>query len=214
MEELLDALGQQLAAAGRRFELVVVGGSGLLALGVISRPTRDVDVLALREVGGSMADDSTPPELGRPAADVDVLALGESGALGKADPLPPALAAARDRVTSDFHLATEWLNTGPAGLMDLGLPEGFFDRVETRSFGESLTVHFASPLDQIHFKLYAVADQGAGKHEQDLRALHPSPAELVQAARWARTQDPSAGFKEMLEGVLHHFGVDDADLGA
>jgi hypothetical protein len=98
--------------------------------------------------------------------------------------------------------------------MDFGLPEGFVDRVQTRSFGDSLTVHFASRLDQIHFKLYAVADLRAGKHEQDLRALHPLPAELIAAARWARTHDPSPGFEGLLQGALRQFGVQDADLGS
>ena len=49
--ELLAALSEQLAARGQRYELVVAGGSGLLALGVTDRPTRDVDVVALWEAG-------------------------------------------------------------------------------------------------------------------------------------------------------------------
>jgi hypothetical protein len=80
--------------------------------------------------------------------------------------------------------------------------------------GPGLTVHFASRLDQIHFKLYALVDQGVGKHEQDLRALHPTTDELIQAARWTRTHDPSVGFREMLDEALRYLGVEDADLGA
>jgi Nucleotidyltransferase of unknown function (DUF6036) len=184
--QLLSALGEQIASAGRQYELVVVGGSALLALGIISRPTKDVDVIA----------------------------VVDAGAMTKADPFPQELIAARDRVSRDFGLPAEWLNSGPAGLMDHGLPDGFVDRVETRSFGPGLTVHFASRLDQIHFKLYALADQGVGKHEQDLRALRPTADELIQAARWTRTHDPSVGFREMLEEALRYLGVDDADLGA
>ena len=97
--------------------------------------------------------------------------------------------------------------------MDFGLPKGFRDRVQTQEFGDGLTVHFASRLDQIHFKLYALVDQGAGKHEQDLRALSPTADELVQAARWARIHDPSEGFREMLDRALRYLGVEDADLG-
>jgi hypothetical protein len=97
--------------------------------------------------------------------------------------------------------------------MDFGLPTGFLDRVQTQEFGAGLTVHFASRLDQIHFKLFALVDQGAGKHEQDLRALTPTAEELVQAARWTLTHDPSDGFREMLERALRYFGVEDADLG-
>lgn len=40
-EAALSALGEQLQLAGERFELVVIGGSGLLALGLIDRTTRD-----------------------------------------------------------------------------------------------------------------------------------------------------------------------------
>jgi len=47
-DRLLSALGEQLAAANERYELVVIGGSGLPALGLIERSTRDVDLLALR----------------------------------------------------------------------------------------------------------------------------------------------------------------------
>jgi hypothetical protein len=183
---LLSALAEQLGAADRYYELVVVGGSALLALGIIDRPTKDIDVVALRD----------------------------AGLLRKADAFPPQLLEARDRVSRDFSMPTEWLNPGPAGLMDHGLPDGFLDRVETRSFGVGLTVHFASRLDQIHFKLYALVDQGIGKHEQDLRALNPTAEELIQAARWTRTHDPSVGFKQMLEEALRYLGVEDADLGA
>lgn len=183
-DELLNALGEQLAAAGERFEIIIIGGSALLALGVLERATRDVDIVALR--AGS--------ELQGP------------------DPLPQALRIARDRVARDFSLPENWLNTGPASLLDLGLPEGFVDRLETRSHGDSLTVHVASRFDQIHFKLYAAVDQGPGKHAQDLEALDPTHEELLQAARWARTHDPSPGFERELRRALTHFGVDDGDL--
>jgi hypothetical protein len=183
---LLSALGEQLAVARERFELVVVGGSGLLAIGAIERATRDVDLVALR---------------------------GEDG-LGNPDPLPAALSAARERVALDFSLPPDWLNAGPAGLLDLGLPNGFEERLVLRDYGPGLAVYFASRLDQIHFKLYALVDQGPGKHEEDLRALSPTADELAQAARWSRTQDPSEGFEQILRQVLSHLGVDDVDLGA
>lgn len=184
--ELFAALGEQLAAVGYECELVVIGGSGLLALGVIDRATRDVDLLALRA-----GDELRTPQ-----------------------PLPPELIAAAERVSRDYGLPSDWLNAGPSSLLDFGLPEGFVDRLERRSYGEALTVHLASRLDQIHFKLYALVDQGPGKHERDLRALEPSNDELLAAARWARTHDPSEGFRIELQLVLAHLGVEDADLGA
>jgi Nucleotidyltransferase of unknown function (DUF6036) len=154
LERLLDAVAQQLARAGQHYELVVVGGSALLALGLIDRPTKDVDVIAFRD----------------------------AGVLQKADPLPAELREARDRVARDFGLQEEWINPGPASLVDLGL--------------------------------YALVDQGAGRHEQDLHALNPTAEELVRAARWTRTHDPSPGFRQMLEQALRYLGVADAGLGA
>ncbi|MGH3112456.1 MAG: hypothetical protein ACRDOP_03210, partial [Gaiellaceae bacterium] len=66
----------------------------------------------------------------------------------------------------------------------------------------------------IHFKLDAMVDQGAGRHEADLRALDPTPDELVAGARWTRKHDPSEGFRQELVAVLAHLGVTDADLDA
>lgn len=184
-DRLLSALGEQLAAAGQRFELIVIGGSGLLALGLIERSTRDVDLLGLRS----------------------------GNELESAKPLPAALGEARDRVARDFALPADWLNPGPTDLLEFGLPEGFVDRLERRGYGDDLTVYFASRYDQIHFKLYALVDQGPGKHEADLRALSPTDEELLAAARWSRLHDPSAGYERVLREVLAHMGVRDADLG-
>lgn len=183
----LAALGEQLRLAGERYELVVIGGSGLLTLGLIDRTTRDVDLLALRREG----------ELIDPR------------------PLPQSLLDARDRVADDFGLPRNWLNVAPSGLLDLGLPAGFADRLERHDHGLALTVWLASRLDQIHFKLYALADQApGGKHDLDLRALEPTREELLAAARWAITHDPSEGFQLELTGALAYLGVEDADLGA
>ena len=185
-DRLLSALAEQLAAVDARFELVVIGGSALLSLGFVQRPTRDIDVVA----------------------------LFEGGRLANPHPFPPTLAAARDRVARDFDLPDEWLNAAPHSLLDFGLPEGFVERLERRDFGASLTVHLASRLDQIHFKLYAMVDQGPGKHEADLRALAPTAEELLRAASWTLTHDPSEGFREQLLRALDHLGVDRGAFGA
>jgi len=184
-EEILQALGQQLQASDATYELVVIGGTAMQVLGFIQRPTRDVDVVGLLE-GPSIVP---------------------------ADPLPEPLVDAAERVAIDFGLPANWLNAGPADLARQGLPEGFQVRWQTRSFGQNLTVHFAGRLDQIHLKLYAMVDQGSGRHETDLRARDPTTEELRMAARWTRTHDPSPGFREVLLAVLKHLGVPDADVG-
>jgi len=184
-ERLLHALGDQLAAHGERYTLAVVGGSALLALGLISRATRDVDVLAI-------VDDNE---------------------LVSAQPLPAGLLDAAHTVARDFGLADDWLNPGPTSLLDLGPPDGFYERAQHRDYGDGLEVLFASRVDQIHLKLYATVDQGAGKHLDDLKALQPTEQELIDAARWSRTHDPSEGYRSVLARVLAHFGVDDGQLG-
>ena len=186
LTRLLGALGERLSFDGQRVELVVIGGAALTILGFVDRTTRDVDVVALLD----------------------------GGVLAPAKPLPVELVAARDVVAADFGVPDAWLNAGPSDLLEFGLPDGFLDRLEQRNFGPALTVHFAARLDQIHFKLYALVDQGAGRHESDLRALDPTREELVAAARWTRTHDPSEGFREQLEGALRYLGVEDVDLGA
>lgn len=182
---LLEALGQQLAAAGSTFDLVVIGGSALLARGLVERATRDVDVVAIAGPGG----------------------------LRSAVVLPAELVEAVERVARDFEVQNDWLNNGPAELLRFGLPTGFESRWETQAYGAALSVRWASRFDQIHFKLYAAVDQ-AGKHLRDLEALAPTEDELVAAARWSREHDPSEGFLTALGEALNYFGVEDVDLGA
>lgn len=184
--QLFSALGEHLGSEGASFELVVIGGSALEALGLVRRGTKDVDVLALRE--------------------------GEK--LLPAYPFPPVLEAAKKRVALDFDLPENWLNSGPTTLLDFGLPKGLWDRIETEEFGPALTVHFAGRLDQIHFKLFAMVDQGGGRHEADLRTLVPTEEELLLSARWTITQDPSPGFRQMLLQALEILGVTDVDFDA
>jgi hypothetical protein len=186
LEEALKTLGEVLDARGQTYEIVAIGGSSLMLLGLIGRPTRDLDALAL-------VDD---------------------GAYVSAEPLPSPLVDAVASVGRALGLSEDWLNPGPTELLRLGLPQGFEDRVERRRYG-GLTVQVAGRLDQICFKLYAAVDQGLeSKHAADLRMLGPAPDELMNAARWTRTHDPSDGFREMLLRTLIALGVeaDDADV--
>jgi hypothetical protein len=183
-EDLLHALADQLATHGEHYTLAVVGGSALLALGLVSRATKDVDVLAIVEDRGFVS----------------------------AQPLPAALLDAAHTVARDFGLSDDWLNPGPTSLLDLGPPDGFYERAQHRVYGPGLEVLFASRVDQIHLKLYATVDQGAGKHLDDLEALRPTEQELLDAAHWSRSHDPSEGYRGVLARVLTHFGVNDGRL--
>ena len=181
-EAPLKAVGSILEDANQYVGIVVIGGTALKLRGIVSRFTRDVDVIALR---------TTPP--------------GQTRSIGRPDPLPAALVHAVARVARDFGLPPDWLNTGPASQWDTGLPSGFADRVEWRAFG-GLEVGLSGRIDLIFLKLYAAADDvgPTSVHYQDLLALRPTEAELQAAAAWVRGQDPSAGFAISLEGVLEH----------
>jgi hypothetical protein len=146
------------------------------------------------------------------ARPVDIVAVLEDGELHSARPLPDILQAASGSVARDFGLPDDWLNAGPTDLLQFGLPAQFWARTTMRPYGEALSVHFAGRLDQIHFKLYAMVDQGGGRQEADLRALQPSREELLAAATWSMTHDPSPGYRTMLEQALRHLGVEDVAL--
>lgn len=64
----------------------------------------------------------------------------------------------------------------------------------------------------IVFKLYAAVDQGPrSRHLQDLLELGPDRDELLAAARWTVTHDPSPGYRSLLIETLRQLGVEDAD---
>lgn len=174
LEEALETLGAVLEGRGLSYGLLVAGGSSLLLLGLISRPT----------------------------ADLDVIGLAERGTYVKTDALPLPLARAVSDVAAALELGPTWLNNGPAALMDLGLPDGFQDRIERRQYG-ALDVHIPARADMVCFKLYAAVDLGPlSKHFQDLREMRPTAAELSVAAAWCQSQDPSSTFERDMRAAV------------
>jgi hypothetical protein len=176
-------LGALLADRGHAFELVAIGGGGLLLLGIIERPTKDLDALALVE-----GDDYK-----------------------FARPLPAALAEAVADTAAVLGLAADWLNAGPADQLIQGLPSGFRDRTETLVFG-GLVVQLASRFDQICFKLYARVDGGRkSKHVSDLLALAATDAELSDASAWVKHQDIGTEFPRLVDDVVLHIKASRGD---
>jgi hypothetical protein len=49
VEEALQAVGELLADDDERFSIVVIGGAALQLLGIVSRTTHDVDVVAFAQ---------------------------------------------------------------------------------------------------------------------------------------------------------------------
>lgn len=101
-------------------EIVVCGGSALILTGMIRRTTQDVDVVALIR----------------------------SGHLASPAPLPDELVRAAAEVAEDLALERNWLNNGPSrgegGLFQMGLPDGFAERLTPVIYGDRLKVHFTS----------------------------------------------------------------------
>ncbi len=183
LQRALALLGRLIAARGHRSELAVVGGSGLLLLGLATRATRDVDVVA----------------------------RVEGGVLRPAEEIPGWFFEAVRDVGRELQLSADWINTGPKDLFRLGLPIGFLERCERWEF-DGLTLYVAGRLDQIHFKLYATADQGPeSRHYQDLMSMKPSSAGLGVAGKWCRTHDPSPGFRGLLFVALRIAGWEGTD---
>jgi hypothetical protein len=185
VERVLRALAERLdLAKAPPIELAVCGGAALLVRGLMTRGvTKDVDTFAL------------------------VRRRGRRKILVKPAPLPDYLLREAAVVAKDFALPPDWLNSGPADLLDLGLPRGLAGRLRAVRYGRRLAIHYLARRDQIHFKLYAAADGApGGRHVADLLALKPKARELEAAARWAMTHDPSAGFRTMLQGCLRHIG--------
>ena len=63
LEEALATLGAVLQEQRTPYELLAVGGSGLLLLGLINRPTGDLDVIALLQRGVFEKLESLPEPL-------------------------------------------------------------------------------------------------------------------------------------------------------
>jgi hypothetical protein len=185
LETALRALGELLATRGLHYEVVLIGGGNLILRELVTRPTtKDLDLL------GSWTATGVEPMR----------------------PMPGPLRTAVLDVARAYGLADDWVNLGPESLLDFGLPDGLVNRLERRDYG-GLVAWLAGRFDMICFKLYAAADQGPrSRHLQDLDELGPDQDELLAAARWSRTQDPSPGYRSALVETLRRLGVGDADV--
>jgi len=185
LEQALGLLSGHLDLASTpEVRLVVCGGAALIATGIVSRTTKDMDIVALRMADGNLA------------APV---------------PLPGFLLEAAAVVARDLGLDANWLNNGPSqgegGLFQMGLPPGFAERLTERIYGERLRVYFIGRRDQIYFKIFSAADRG-GVDIDDLAALRPTVEEVEAAARWAMTIDVSEGYRLLLRELLKNMAYE------
>lgn len=178
-EEALRAVGELLEFEGHSISIVVSGGSAMILLGLVSRATKDVDVLAL------------------------AIHSSRTTILHRPDPLPDPLNRAIARVATDLGLDSDWMNAAAGGQWDTGLPPGMKERLTWRDFA-GLRVGLVDRQDLVFFKLYAAADDTgpSSVHYQDLIALRPGPSELERAAEWIATQDVSESFARIVDQVV------------
>jgi len=184
IEPAMRAVGALLFTTGERYRVVVIGGAALNLLGIVSRATRDVDIVAL-------ATDDAHLELTRPQ-----------------DELPAPLDRAARIVAGDLALPPSWLNCGPAAQWDVGLPPGFAERVHWKVF-PGLDVGVADRLDLVAMKIEAAADQpdANNRHFRDLLALRPTDAEFAHAAAWLRRTNAGDAYFTLLDQVESHVRI-------
>ncbi len=191
IHKLLQALGEkmdfhQTCPVG----LVVCGGAAMNVIGVLRRPTKDIDVVAL----GQERENSIE--------------------LKEAD-LPKEIRECAWEIADDFGLTKGWLNTGPRELFKKGLPEGIEKRLKEEQFGSRLCLYWLGREDLICLKLYAAASRSGRQqqHIQDLDMLRPNGSELEKALDWTLKQDDSEEFKEALRRLLCDMGHNDLAYG-
>lgn len=188
IEEALNRLNAKMLYAGLDpVELVSCGGASLNLIGLVSRSTSDVDIICAAQVETSGV----------------VRLLVQTT-------LPAKLAELVAEVGRELGLKEEWLNFGPAPLMDFGLPQGLEKRLTRKSFGPCLALHLISRLDQIHLKLYAAMDPRTRieTHLGDLLDLEPTEAEVQAVVAWLLRRKTSAEFLLKLKQVLERIGHD------
>ncbi|MDK2951165.1 MAG: hypothetical protein PWQ77_830 [Kosmotogales bacterium] len=182
-EKYLKVLNYHLELNNKKIEFVVCGGTALNAMGFVSRVTKDIDVLGFVE-------------------------NNDNNILIEKAIFPDWLKEIINKISRDFNIPKDWLNTGPTSMIDLGLPADFEKRLSKKDYGSNLSIYYISRIDQIYFKLYACADRG-GYHLDDLKKLNPSSEELLNASLWCMTQDISEGFKTILKDLLAKMGYED-----
>ncbi|MGL4402107.1 MAG: hypothetical protein ACRCXD_19800 [Luteolibacter sp.] len=153
-DDALMLLGEVLGTArSLPYHLVVCGGAALRANEIVSRVTRDVDVLAVR---GSV-----------------------DGEVGTAWPLPENLREAVAEVATELGLPENWLNASTSlvvGPLE-GLPTEVWTDLRTNHYGPFLTISYVGRAGQIPLKLSAALSRNEARDLDDLRALAPTPEE-------------------------------------
>jgi len=178
----LHLLGEFLAdGSSAPLWLVIGGGSALLAQRLSNRPTKDVDVMALREWEGNVIS---------------------------AYPLPEPVKQAAAKVATELRLDANWLN-GAASLhgFDLSLlPNSFWQDIDTREYGPNLKVSFLDRPGLILLKLSAALDRDQRRDIEDLLKLKPTATETEESLRWILQHLLGTTTHPKLHPLIHELG--------
>ena len=183
----LTRLGRRLTLMNAaECSLLVCGGSALNLIGLLDRPTRDVDVLGL-------VDDS---QISKPR---------NTGILSQV--LPPEVVRAAQQVARDLNLPPNWLNDSALEVQRLGLPPGILRRAHPRDFGPCLKVYLLGRKDLVALKLYAALDGQKGqRHVKDLLVIRPTRSEMEFAMRWLLNRKTSLQFRRAVRAIIAGLG--------
>lgn len=182
-DQALALLGQLLESRrAAPCHLIVCGGAALRAAALVTRVTKDVDVLATR-------------------GEVD-------GEISSAWPLPDALKEVAAEVAVELGLPAHWLNASTSlliGQLD-ELPAEVWTDFQERSYGSRLRISFIGRAGQIPLKMSATIGRREPRDLDDLHALAPTKDECRQAARWLRRTGLNAADEQRLLEILTLLG--------
>ena len=168
--EILSAFDHFLAGTGLRLDAIVIGGTALNLLGVVSRPTKDCDILY---------------------------------PLLSAAVIEAARTFARELRQSGEVLQDDWLNNGPAQLVDQ-LPPQWQARLQPAFVGSHIRLQSLGRIDLLRAKLFALCDRGIDL--ADCVALAPTTDELATITPWLELQDLNPDWPAHVRATLADVG--------
>lgn len=137
----------------------------MMARGFVSRVTKDIDVIALRELEGDLIE---------------------------AHPLPEWFLEITKRIASQKGHPINWIKPSTSlihtELFRL-LPPESWQELEEIAFGERLRVGFLGRTAQLHLKGYAIANRDEPRDTSDFKSLSPTEEEIAKVDAWLRTQE-------------------------
>lgn len=179
LDEALSLLGELMDIRKTKPQhLVVCGGAALRALKIVSRTTRDVDVLASR-------------------GEVD-------GEINFAWPLPEELKATVVEVATELALREDWLNASTSLLVGslANMPLEIWRDMSEQTYGSRLKISFIGRIGLIFLKLRAAVERDEKRDLDDLLALAPTFTECEKFSGFFEAQQ-QAKFQEIVSAVSY-----------